>query len=81
MGALQQKVLFVTGAASGIGLACVERFAREDQTVWGLYNAVTAWQTHEKFKSNANGITALVGRETKVAEMLRSKEWNTLYAL
>jgi hypothetical protein len=59
----------------------MERFAREDQTVWGLYNAVTAWQTHEKFKSNANGITALVGRETKVAEMLRSKEWSTLYAL
>jgi hypothetical protein len=59
----------------------MERFAREDATVWGLYNAVTAWQTHEKFKANANGITALVGRETKVAEMLRSKEWNETFAL
>ena len=57
------------------------RFAQEDQTVWGLYNAVTAWQTHEKFRSNANGITAMVGREQKVAEMLRSKEWKETFAL
>lgn len=59
----------------------MERFAREDQTVWGLYNAVTAWQTHEKFRANASGITALVGRETKVAAMLRSDEWNEAFAL
>lgn len=59
----------------------MERFAREDQTVWGLYNAVTAWQTHEKMRANANSITAMVGREQKVAEMLRSKEWNETFAL
>ena len=33
MGALQDKVAIITGAASGIGLACAERFARERQRI------------------------------------------------
>jgi NAD(P)-dependent dehydrogenase (short-subunit alcohol dehydrogenase family) len=36
MGRIDGKVAVVTGAASGIGLACVERFAREGATVVGI---------------------------------------------
>ena len=36
MGSLEGKVAFVTGAASGIGLACVARFVQEGARVVGL---------------------------------------------
>jgi NAD(P)-dependent dehydrogenase (short-subunit alcohol dehydrogenase family) len=36
MGRLEEKVAFVTGAASGIGLACAQRFAAEGAAVAGL---------------------------------------------
>jgi len=36
MGRLAGKVAFITGAASGIGGACVERFAREGASIAGL---------------------------------------------
>ena len=36
MGTLEGKVALVTGAASGIGLACVARFVREGARVVGL---------------------------------------------
>jgi NAD(P)-dependent dehydrogenase (short-subunit alcohol dehydrogenase family) len=36
MSSLQHKVAIITGAASGIGLACAARFAREGATVVGI---------------------------------------------
>src|SRR5262245_61012111 len=36
MGRLEGKSVLVTGASSGIGLACVERFAREGARVVGF---------------------------------------------
>ncbi len=45
MGALQDKVAIITGAASGIGLACAERFAREGAVVVGTdLNEPGDWQ-------------------------------------
>lgn len=58
----------------------LEQFRREDQTVWGLYNAVTHWQTHGQHKKGANALTTTIGRENKVANMLRSAQWKGLAA-
>ncbi len=46
MGSLDNKVAIVTGAASGIGLACAARFAREGATVVGVDRqaAGESWQ-------------------------------------
>jgi hypothetical protein len=60
-----------------IGLI-LDRFAHEDQTVWGLYQAVTWWQSHHKVSENASPLTTTINRETRVAKMLRSDEWNAL---
>ena len=57
------------------------QFAREDQTLWGLYNAVTWWQTHDDFRKNADRLTATIGREQKVASMLRSKHMEEVFAI
>ena len=56
----------------------LERFRQEDQTVWGLFNAATWWQTHSDFKAGSNRLTATLGREGKVASMIRSKEWSSI---
>lgn len=53
----------------------LDRFAHEDQTVWGLYQAITWWQTHEEVKANSNALTTRINRESRVAKMLRSNEW------
>ncbi|MFD2175704.1 DUF932 domain-containing protein [Rhodobacter lacus] len=60
--------------------AILDRFAREDQTVWGLYQAVTWWQTHAETKANSNALTTLINRENRVAQMLRTEEWKALAA-
>ena len=57
------------------------QFTREDQTLWGLYNAVTWWQTHDDVRSNADRLTATIGREQKVASMLKSKHMDEVFAL
>ena len=47
MGLLEGKVALVTGAASGIGLSCAQRFAAEGATVIGMDLAevgAAAWQ-------------------------------------
>jgi len=56
----------------------LDRFRREDQTVWGLYNAVTWWQTHADFKANSDRLTATIGREQRVSSMLKSKQWREM---
>ena len=56
----------------------LDQFRREDQTVWGLYNAVTHWQTHGQRREGSNVISTTIQRETKVASMLRSKAWGEL---
>lgn len=54
------------------------QFRYEDQTVWGLYNAVTHWQTHGERREGANVLSTTIGRETKVASMLRSASWSNM---
>ena len=56
----------------------MEQFAREDQTAWGLFQAITHWQTHGKTRENANRLSVTVGRETRVAKMLNSQHWGDL---
>lgn len=56
----------------------LDQFRHEDQTVWGLFNAVTHWQTHGQRQKNADPLTVTIGREQRVAEMLRSAEWKKL---
>lgn len=57
------------------------QFRREDQTLWGLYNAVTWWQSHDSFRKNADRLTATIGREQKVASMLKSKHMSEVFAI
>ena len=56
------------------------QFHMEDQTVWGLYNAVTHWQTHGDRREGANPLSTTIQRETKVAAMLRSPQWGAMIA-
>jgi hypothetical protein len=58
----------------------LEFFAREDQTVWGLYMAMTAWATHGEMKSNANALTGRIGRDENVARSMRAPEFKQLLA-
>jgi meso-butanediol dehydrogenase/(S,S)-butanediol dehydrogenase/diacetyl reductase len=57
MGRLQDKVAFITGAASGIGFACAERFAREGANIAG-YDVASPSEEMRK-------ILAETGRESE----------------
>ena len=59
----------------------MDLYRAEDSTLYGLYNALTAYSTHEKTRSNSNPITSLLGREGRVADTIRSKEWTQAYAI
>ena len=49
MSNLKSKVAIVTGAASGIGLACARRFAAEGATVVGIDRQLSAdWSSVEE---------------------------------
>ncbi len=56
----------------------LNRFDEEDQTVWGLFQAVTWWQSHDKISEGSNPVTTLINRESRVAKMLRSPVWAEL---
>ena len=58
----------------------LSNFAREDQTLWGLFNAVTAWSTHGDMKANADDLTGRIGREGQVAKMIKTKKFSELLA-
>ena len=53
-------------------------FAREDQTVWGLVQALTAWSTHGDMRKNADPVLGRLGREEKVAKTMRSSLFDKL---
>lgn len=56
------------------------RFAKEDQTVWGLVQALTEWSTHGEMKSNADPVLGRIGREEKVASTMRHSLFDQLIA-
>lgn len=56
----------------------LERFQREDQTVWGLVNAMTGWATHGPLKEGSGEVTARTGRDARVAQAMRSPLFSTL---
>lgn len=58
----------------------LDRFRHEDQTVWGLFQAVTWWQSHGEMKQGAIPLTTRLGRENKVAAMLSSRAWQEVAA-
>jgi hypothetical protein len=53
----------------------MDLFAHEDQTIWGLYQAMTAWQSHGDMKDSSNPVTTTIQRETAVAKALTSDAW------
>ena len=53
--------------------ALMKNFDDEPRTVWGAYNAATAWSSHPDTKGKVYNVERT--RETKVASMLRDKHW------
>lgn len=59
-------------------MTILDLFRREDQTVFGLWNAMTAWATHQKLREGSVKLTTTLGREAKVATAMKSKQWHEL---
>lgn len=58
----------------------LRRFHREDQTVWGLVQVMTAWATHGDLRASSGEVTARVRRDSEVAQTMRSREFAQLIA-
>jgi hypothetical protein len=54
------------------------RFKNEDQTVWGIYQAMTHWATHGEVRAGSGEVTARTGRDDRVARAMRSQEFEKL---
>lgn len=58
----------------------LELFDSEPQSVWGAYQAMTAWATHGDLREGDSPLTARVGREERVARAMRADEFRELLA-
>ncbi len=63
MDRLKDKIVFITGASSGIGRACAEAFAAEKA------NLILAARRFEKLKEEADKLADKFGIKTKVIEL------------
>jgi hypothetical protein len=59
----------------------LDQFRHEDQTVWGVWNAMTHWASHGERKVNASALGTLIGREQRVAQAMRDPRWDEMLAL
>jgi hypothetical protein len=55
-------------------------FKNEDQTVWGLLNAMTNWATHGDIRQGSGVVTSRTGRDDRVARAMRSTDFEQLLA-
>jgi hypothetical protein len=53
-------------------------FRQEDKTVWGVWNAMTAWATHGERRANTSALSTTLGREARVADAMRSQHFAAL---
>lgn len=58
----------------------LRRFHHEDQTVWGLLQAMTAWATHGDLRASSGEVTGRLRRDAEVAQTMRSNEFQKLIA-
>lgn len=56
----------------------LDLFRNEDQTVWGLMQAMTYWSTHGEMRRSTNEVTGRLGRDQRVASALASKRFQAL---